>query len=119
MLYNQKIPGEGVIIFPLQSYTPRLSERLEQANLQESIGSTLLFSHFRPRDGTPENWLFPMHVHPRAYVCVIYETAKGKFAGEHRTIAWWRHSTTYTYQNPLGLSVVVFLCKLGLLCFKI
>ena len=32
------------------------------------------FSHFRSRDGTPENCFFQMpsmHVHPRAYVFII------------------------------------------------
>ena len=109
---QRKDARRGCCNFPVTIlYSTKLHFPESWCHLQESIGSTLLFSHFRPRDGTPENWLFPMHVHPRAYVCVIYETAKGKFSGEHRTIAWWRHSTTYTYQNLSGPSVVVFLCK--------
>ena len=94
-----KDPRKECYNFPVTIlYSTKLHFRESWCYLQESIGSTLSFSHFRPRDGTPENWLFPMHMHPRVYVCVIYETAKGKFAGEHRTIAWWRHYTTYILQ---------------------
>ena len=43
----------------------------------------LCFSQFRARDGTPENCTFQMwsvHVHPRAYVCIINKMSKGEFS---------------------------------------
>ena len=38
-------------------------------------------------DVIPENRFFQMsslYVHPRAYVCIIFEKTKGKFSGEHQ-----------------------------------
>ena len=38
-----------------------------------------LFYRFRPRDGTAKNFSFkfcPIHLHPCAHVCTIYETTK-------------------------------------------
>ena len=43
---------------------------------------SVCFSHLRPRDGSPENCFFQMssvHVHPRAYVCIINENSQGEF----------------------------------------
>ena len=43
---------------------------------------SVCFSQFRARDGTLENCSFQMssvHVHARAYVCIIKEMSKGKF----------------------------------------
>ena len=52
---------------------------------QEQIFLACMFCmsfHFRPRDGTLENCFFQMssvHVHPRAYVCIINENSQGEF----------------------------------------
>ena len=43
---------------------------------------SVCFSQFRAHDGTLENCSFQMssvHVHARAYVCIIKEMSKGKF----------------------------------------
>ena len=43
---------------------------------------SVCFSQFRARDGLPVNCLLQMssvHMHPRAYVCIINEMSKGKF----------------------------------------
>ena len=55
--------------------------------------------HFRPRDGALENCFFffkfrLMHVHPRAYVCIIHEKTKGKFPEEHHVV--WLGKTKHT-----------------------
>ena len=46
----------------------------------------VLFSHFRPRDSTPENCFLPISSYSRAHVCLIYEKTKGKFPGEHHMV---------------------------------
>ena len=51
----------------------------------------VLFSHFRPRDdGTPQRTVSfkfcPMHVHPRAFVCIFYDKTKIKFPGENHVV---------------------------------
>ena len=39
-------------------------------------------------------WKWWMHVHPRAYVCMIYKKAKGKFPREHHVV--WIGKTKHT-----------------------
>ena len=46
----------------------------------------VLFSHLRPRDGTPENCFFQISSYSCALVCLIYEKTKGKFPGEHHVV---------------------------------
>ena len=54
---------------------------------QTLFSQQVLFSHFRPLDGTLEKmFLFkcrPMQVHSRAYVCILQEQTKDKFPREH------------------------------------
>ena len=73
----------------------------------------LLFSHYRPRDGTPENWFFfefrLMNVHPRAYICIINEKTKGN-PGKHHVV--WIEKTKQTRWK--GVSELTAL-KLGLI----
>ena len=59
----------------------------------------VLFSHFRQRNGTPENCFFQkfkcclMLVHPNAFVCIINEKTRGKIS--------WRTSGGLNWENKI------------------
>ena len=67
---------------------------------------SVCFSHFRPRDGSPENCFFQMasvHVHPRAYVCIINESQKAN------SLIW----ENKTYKLNKSIVKFLFLCFLA------
>ena len=71
---------------------------MKKSGSQQTFLACVLFCHFRPHDnGTPTpqrtvSFKFrPMHVHPRAFVCIFYDKTEIKIP--------WRKSRGLNWDN--------------------